>query len=289
MQRILIFCLVTLACSGALHAKSIAYIYGDVAPDGSVPSGENEPFHQMLLTDSGKLGLSTFHAMVEGEGYQIGQFYDQETNLSKDFLKNFDVIIFGLHQKEWSDQELSELDAWIHAGGGILTYSDSASGGHYKQVGLRNSVGQQTVNRIISKYGMEVATDQGGGTRAYQPDEEMEHPIVKGLILEGEGVSPVAVPLDSNVKILIPCSPQNYVDGKSKNLKIQDDGISLQDYQWAALAMAPVGQGHVIALFDRQPLWNNGPGSSIQRKDNQEILRRIIHFLAGSDPDAPSR
>ncbi|MEO0454560.1 MAG: hypothetical protein AAFY98_10545 [Verrucomicrobiota bacterium] len=197
------------------------------------------------------------------------------------------MVLF--HQKEWSDQELSELDAWIHAGGGILTYSDSASGGHYKKVGLRNSVGQQTVNRIISKYGMEVATDQGGGTRAYQPDEEMEHPIVKGLILEGEGVSPVAVPLDSNVKILIPFSPQNYVDGKSKNLKIQDDGISLQDYQWAALAMAPVGQGHVIALFDRQPLWNNGPGSSIQRKDNQEILRRIIHFLAGSDPDAPSR
>ncbi|MEO0454559.1 MAG: hypothetical protein AAFY98_10540, partial [Verrucomicrobiota bacterium] len=75
----------------------------------------------MLLTDSAKLGLSTFHAMVEGEGYQIDQFYDQETNLSKDFLKNFDVIIFGLHQKEWSDQELSELDAWIHAGGGILT------------------------------------------------------------------------------------------------------------------------------------------------------------------------
>ena len=33
-------------------------------------------------------------------------------------------------------------------------------------------------------------------------------------------------------------------------------------------------------MFDRQAMWNDGSGSSINKRDNQEILRRLLNFLA---------
>ncbi len=176
-------------------------------------------------------------------------------------------------------QRKKALDEWLRNGGGVLTYSDSASGGHFGEVGLRNPVGQQTVNNLISAYGMEVATDQGGGVRSYRPVSDTVHPVVDGLVLEGEGVSPVAVQVTSGAKILIPLSESALVDEK-RPLKINPSGITLEEYDWAALAMAPVEKGHIAVLFDRQPMWNAGPGSDIRRKDNREILRRLIRFLA---------
>jgi len=33
-------------------------------------------------------------------------------------------------------------------------------------------------------------------------------------------------------------------------------------------------------MFDRQPMWNNGPGSDIDEQDNREILLVVMNFLA---------
>lgn len=118
-----------------MFGANIAYIHGDVAPDGTVPSGTAEPYDQMLLTDSGTTGLSMFKTMVEAEGHTISQYYDQTTTLNAALLNQFDVVIFSLHQKIWSATEKSALDSWVRAGGGILIYSDSASGGLWREVG----------------------------------------------------------------------------------------------------------------------------------------------------------
>ena len=101
-------------------AKQVAYIHGDVAADGTIPSRTEPPYDPMLLTDTGSKGCSEFKAVVEGEGYAISQHYDQGTTLDAAFLGQFDVIGFGLHQKLWSSVEKAALDAWIRAGGGIL-------------------------------------------------------------------------------------------------------------------------------------------------------------------------
>jgi hypothetical protein len=272
---------VTLLAS-SLHAVSVAYIHGDVAPNGNIPSGSSEPYDQMLLDDSSDTGMSTFKQMVEDEGYTIDQFYDGTTTLDAGFLDQFDTVIFGLHQKIWSASEKAALDAWLQAGGGALFYSDSAAGGAWYNVGAQNNVGQTAVNNVISAYGMEVLVDQADGTKAIKPGPTATHPVIVGdLIFEGEGVSPVAVDPNSGVEILIPYvnSPEYSVSGAPNIIHTQNLTISNPDY--AALAYTQVGSGIVMVAFDRQPFWNNGIGSNIQKRDNFEILRRIVKFLSG--------
>lgn len=269
-----------LVCNLSLEAaKRVAYIYGDVAADGSIPSASASAYDQMLLTDSGNTGLSIFRSMVEGEGYTISQHYDATLVFDQSFLEQYDVILFGLHQRVWTVGEQALLDAWIRKGGGILMYSDSAAGGRFDLVGIGNSTGQTAVNSILSNYGMQVAVDQGGGTRSYKASVDTTSPIVYGeLVFEGEGVSPVAVDPTGIAEVLIPLDPANRVGGS--NLSVGTSGISIANPDWAVIGQATVGAGHVIAIFDRQPLWNNGPGSDIEKADNAEILRRIVRYLA---------
>lgn len=269
-----------------VQAKRVAYIHGDVAADGTIPSGSQAPYDQMLLNDGGNTGLSQFQALVEAQGYTISQHYDAETTLDAAFLAPLDVIIFGLHQKVWSQAEQSALDAWIQKGGGILMYSDSAAGGLFSRVGIKNPVGQTAVNSILSQYGMQVAVDQGGGTRAYVPNANSSNPIIWDVpIFEGEGVSPVAVDPTGPAQVLIPLAPANRVSNSTLN--IDDVGITITDPLWAVVAYTPVGRGHVMAIFDRQPMWNNGPGSDINEEDNKEVLRRIVRFLARDYGNSP--
>jgi len=267
--------------------KRVAYIYGDVSEDGDIPSGAEAPYHQMLLDDSGSLGMSMFRDLVQGEGYAIEQFYDQALTLTASFLAQFDVVVFGLHQKAWSASEKENLDAWLQAGGGMFIYSDSAAGGKFNLVGAQNSVGQMVVNNLIGQYGMEVTVDQANGVKAYRAGPGALHAIVADRpVLEGEGVSPVAVdPTNPDVARLIPYEddPDYKVSG-NPNIPHQQ-GLTIANPEFAALAVARRGDGRIIAMFDRQPMWNNGPGSDIEEEDNTEVLRRIVRYLAGDIED----
>ncbi|WOO40862.1 DUF5060 domain-containing protein [Rubellicoccus peritrichatus] len=264
------------------RSKQVAYIHGDVSQDGTVPSGAAAPYDQMLLTDSGSTGLSQFKTMVEAEGYSIDQFYDQTTTLDASFLDNYDVVIFGLHQKIWSSAEKTALNDWLQAGGGMLIYSDSAAGGKFDVVGAQNTTGQTVVNNLISSYGMEVTVDQANGIKAYRAGPSASHGIVQGRpILEGEGVSPIAVDPTGSATVLIPyINNSDYKVSGDPNVPHQQN-LTISNPDFAALALRPVGSGNIIAMFDRQPMWNNGPGSDIEERDNEEILRRIVRFLAG--------
>ncbi|MEN8842578.1 MAG: malectin [Lentimonas sp.] len=273
--------IILLSPSVCLHAaKQVAYIHGDVSAAGVIPSGSAAAYDPMLIDDTGSTGLSDFKAMIEAQGYTITQHYDQTVTLDSVFLNQFDVVLFGLHQKIWPQVEQDALDVWIQTGGGILMYSDSAAGGLYSSVGINNQTGQTAVNSILSNYGMEVAVDQGGGVRSYRASSGVSNPIVSDqLIFEGEGVSPVAIDPTGIAEVLIPLSSANLVV-ENKSLSINTVGITIANPDWAVMGHAQVGLGHVIAIFDRQPMWNDGPGSDIKKRDNEEILRRIVRYLA---------
>lgn len=276
-MRIVIILSLLLICA---RAKDVAYIHGDVAADGTIPSGAASPYDQMLLTDTGSTGCSKFRQMIEAEGYTISQHYDATTTLDAAFLDQFDVIVFGLHQNIWSIAERSALDLWIRAGGGIMMYSDSASGGRFNLVGIGNNTGQLAVNSILSAYGMQVAVDQGLGTRSYVAPADEGNPIVADSVdFEGEGVSPVAVDESTGARAIVPYEDANKTGGGGSAVN-NASGITIANPRWAAIGHQSVGGGNVIAIFDRQPLWNNGPGSDIEERDNMEILRRIVRFLA---------
>ena len=278
MKHLLITGLIAGLLSSPLtsNAGNVAYIHGDISEAGFTPastatSGANTPYDQMLLTDTGNLGLSIFRDLVEEQGHSIGQYYDQDTELNASFLNDKDVLVFGLHQKLWSNAEKSALDTWLRNGGGMLVYSDSASGGFHRIVGAQNPVGQTVSNNLISDYGIEIMVDQANGAPSADALDNASIVGLRGLTLMGEGVSPIAfTPGDSNVEVLIP------YDGPIRT----NDGLTISNPEYAALALRPVGDGHVMALFDRQPIWNNGNGANIQDADNQDIFVSIINFLA---------
>ncbi len=268
--------IVSFVFSTNAFAASIAYIHGRVANDGTVlAEGVGQPFDQMLITDSGDRGLSVFRQLVQAEGHSIDQFRDNGITLNSEFLNRYEVIIFGLHQKLWSASEKSALDRWLRSGGGMFIYSDSASGGSFRIVGAQNPVGQTATNNLIAQYGMQVTVDQADGTTAQVVNANTSISGINGLVLEGEGVSPIASARnDSNVEILVP-----YI--RSRNPLIpHSQNITIADPVYASLALRPVEQGHIVAMFDRQPMWNNGPGSDIEEEDNRAILREVINFLA---------
>ncbi|MEM7561426.1 MAG: hypothetical protein AAF353_00110 [Pseudomonadota bacterium] len=276
-QFAVVFWAVLCLCVTA-NAANVLYIHGDVAADGTVPSGSAAPYDQMLLDDTGSTGLSQFRTMVQSQGHSIIQRYDRTTTLTAGLLAGYSVVIFGLHQKSWSGSERSALDSWLRNGGGMLIYSDSASGGRFNIVGAQNTVGQTVTNNLIAPYGLQVTVDQADGVRTMPSSSS--HPIVSGgLTLEGEGVSPIAVDQsDSSANILVPYT---------RNVN-RTENITITNPQWGALVLKPIGAGHISVMFDRQPMWNNGPGSDINEEDNREILRRLINFLAEAPNSEPS-
>jgi len=262
---------------------NVAYIHGDISEAGFTPAssattGATTPYDQMLLTDTGGTGLSTFRDLVQEQGYSIDQYYDQVTELNANFLSDKDVIVFGLHQKRWSTAERDALDLWLRDGGGMLIYSDSASGGFHRIVGAQNSVGQSISNNLISRYGIEIMVDQANGAPSIDALDTASIVGLRGLTLKAEGVSPIAFdPNNNDVEVLIP-----YTGPIRTNA-----GLTISNPEYAALALRPVGDGHVMALFDRQPIWNDGNGANIEDEDNRLIFSTIIDFLA-ERPNATS-
>ncbi len=278
------FVIAQLLFSASADAASIAYIHGRVANDGTIlDEGVGEPYDQMLITDTGRTGLSRFRTLVENEGHTIEQFRDQGLNFNSAFVNQFDLIIFGLHQRVWSNADKQVLDQWLQAGGGMFIYSDSASGGFFREVGAQNPVGQTVTNNLIATYGMQVTVDQADGTTPQTANQNTSISGVNGLILEGEGVSPVAIsPSDSSIEVLVP-----YSRTRDPEVRHQQN-LTIEPRIFASMVLKPVGQGHVIVMFDRQPMWNDGPGSSIQRRNNGEILREVVNFLGQSSSGNPN-
>lgn len=278
--KLIIFIACALLTSN-VFAGSIAYIHGRVADNGVVlAEGVGTPFDQMLIDDSGKTGLTLFASFVRGDGHTITQFRDSSTNLNSTFLNNYDVVIFGLHQKMWSSTEKTALDIWIRAGGGLFIYSDSASGGSSRNsaVSAQNATGQSVTNNLISQYGMEVTVDQADGVVTQTVKSNTSISAIDGLSFQGEGVSPIAVAQNnSNVEILIS------LERNQSPLVKHTDNISIEpasERVYAALALRPLDAGNIIVMFDRQPIWNNGAGSDIEKEDNSTILREVVNFLA---------
>lgn len=288
MNKLLLITLIgCLIYSANAIGASVAYIHGRVADNGTVlEEGVGEPFDQMLITDSGRTGLSRFRQLVESQGHSINQFRDTSTNLDAAFLDDYDVVIFGLHQKIWSPAEKAALDTWIQAGGGMFIYSDSASGGSFRLVPGRaqNTVGQTVTNNLIAQYGMQVTVDQADGVTAQLANSGTSISSIDALTLEGEGVSPIAVAEnDPDVEVLVP-----YQRNQTPLIR-HTQNISIVNPVYASLVLRPVGQGHIVAMFDRQPMWNDGPGSDIEEEDNTVVLREIVNFLAlRPDIEGPS-
>jgi hypothetical protein len=270
------------ALTASAHAGIPAlYIYGDVSEEGAIPSGDKQPFHQMRLNDTGRLGMSEFKEAIEDVGFDLTEQYDAALELNAAFLKNYRVIILGSNQRMFSKAEASAVENWVHQGGGLIAWSDSAFGGHYRKVGIDNTLGRDSNNRITEPFGMYFLTDSGGGNyliSEYTEDHYLNNDDRNGGVrYRGEGVS--CVRISPPARMLAPLQG----GGLGGKLSVNKVDAPYQPERDAALAIAEPGKGRVVGIFDRNCFWNAGDGTRLSHVDNREFVQRVVVWAAGEE------
>ncbi|SDX30833.1 hypothetical protein SAMN05444411_104173 [Lutibacter oricola] len=267
-----------------LSAQNVMYVYGDVSADGDIPSGDKKPFHQMRLTDTGNLGMSQFLEALEEVKLTVTEVYDQEIEFTLKSLKNIDVLILASNQRVFSKNEAKAVGKWVNNGGGLVVWSDSAFGGEYKLVGVDNPTGRISDNIITEQFGMHFLTDNGAGN--YLVKEYTKNHFLNannkngGIRFRGEGVSFVRI---SPPAIMLAKAQEGGLGGKLRVNK--NDGVFNAETD-AALAIANIGKGRVVGLFDRNLFWNAGAGTRISHSDNREFTQRLMLYAAGIEDES---
>lgn len=264
-------------------APQILYLYGDVAADGTVPSGDQAPFHQMRLDDTGPRGLSQFSEAIRQLGFRLTEAYDAETELNDALLAPLQVLILGSNQRRFTGDEAAAVRRYVENGGGLVAWSDSAFGGHWRQVGVDNPAGRLSNNDLTTSFGMYFMTDNGAGNYLIQ-EQAFDHFLNAyrrkgGVEFRGEGVSPVRV---SPPARLLAKLQEGGLGGK---LRLNAVDGSLDPERDAALAIAEVGEGRVVGIFDRNLFWNAGEGTRLSHADNRAFTQRVMLWAAGREND----
>lgn len=283
MSKKVSFVFVFLISSIMLYSQNVLYVYGDVAANGSVPSGDEKPFHQMRLNDEGRLGMSGFKKALQEVKLTVSEAYDQDIKFTQSFLKDLNVVILASNQRIFDESEANAIKKWVENGGGLVVWSDSAFGGDFKEVGLDNSTGRDSDNSITKQFGMYFLTDNGGGNylvENYTEDHYLNNYNKNGGVrFRGEGVSFVRV--SSPAKVLAKVQSGG-LGGKLKVNKI--DGVYNETTD-ACLAIAEIKKGRVIGLFDRNLFWNAGAGTQLSHSDNKEFTQRLLLWAAQAEND----
>lgn len=264
--------------TGGRRSQKVLYLYGDVAADGTVPSGEAEPFHQMRLSDTGPHGLSKFRRTLEQAGFRPVERYDADTTLSRSLLDEYAVVILGSNQHRFDEAEREAVGEWVTDGGGLLAWSDSAFGGDFRQVGVCNPAGSQSNNDLTEQFGLSFLRDNGGGNyrvRRYTEDHFLNaDDRTGGVVFRGEGVSAIRVSPPATMLARLQSG------GLGGEIAVCPQDAPYRPGRDAALAVATVGEGRVAGTFDRNTFWNGGAGTDITEADNREYAQRLVRWCA---------
>ena len=283
MKSRIILLFISLLCVLTLSAQNVVYVYGDVAADGTVPSGSQAPFHQMRLNDEGNLGMSGFKQALEAVGCTVSEAYDQEMTINAEFLKSVDVLILASNQRIFTAAEAKALNRWVKKGGGVLSWSDSGFGGDYRAVGVANDLGRVSDNALMVQFGMYFLTDNGAGN--YLVNEYTQDHFInkntksKGVAFRGEGVSFVRV---SPPAVMLAKAQEGGLGGR---LVVNEKDGEFQEHTDASLAVAEINKGRVVGVFDRNLFWNAGAGTRLSHSDNRLFAQRIVLWAAGIEDE----
>ena len=223
--------------------------------------------------------MSQFTAAIRELGCEIDEAYDAEIRLNKETLRDIDVLILASNQRRFDAKEAATVNAWVRAGGGLVAWSDSAFGGLWKKVGVDNELGRLSDNDLTEPFGMYFMTDNGAGNylvKKYEKDHFINaNERDGGIGFRGEGVSVVRVSPPAEMLARLQHG------GLGGGIRLNKKDGKIDPDRDAALAVASVGKGRVIGVFDRNPFWNAGEGTQLSHADNREFTQRLVIWAAG--------
>ena len=259
----------------------VLWLYGDVASNGTIPSGGN-PFQQMRLNDNGNEGFADFAGFINsmvgpnGETYEISEMYDVDFDPATD-LNDITVLWLASSQRVFTAQEVTTIFNWGQAANrGLIAFSDSALGGGSGASGggYQNQRGQLARAPIFDDI-LKVAVDQVDGTKQW--NIAASHPISDSSVLtwEGEGHSPCVLHATGGATSIV-----DYDD----NTLNHDQGVVYSGSPYTGtisiLASHQMGSFRRLYIGDRNWGWKAGDGSNIFQFDNTLFAQNTIQWAA---------
>ncbi len=278
--------------SASVSAQSVLFVKGGPGTLGFFEGGSDEQAASITnnQTFNGNHGWGTFAANLRAAGYTTTEISEGTggnagVNFAGMNLAQYDVIVLGSNNAIYSAAQINAVDNYVRAGGGLLTVSDGNFGSDFCD-SPRSDQG------FLSRYGIIVHQDLGtySLTRAGGDFVNSTHPILAGVnAFDGEGVSPFSlaptVPAGVTVTRLVRAKNTIALNNGTAGVN-QCRGTSRPNNNSdGTLFTATVGQGRVVAHFDRNTFFNqNGAGTSINRFDNNRLALNIMAWLraAGS-------
>ena len=249
-------------------APRALFVQGDFIPESGAPES------RLFDPADGPLSFTRLRRDVleAGLGLRVEELIlTPAASIAPDRLAGAAVVVLGSNGRRLGGSEVAALNAYLSAGGSVLTYADF-------QYGPDNWASD---NDFLSQYGVEVFPDN------FQPRTRITdvfgpHPVITGVrALEVEGISQFRMTpaAQASATILARCAP------------LTRSGCILQPAELARVLPGDAvgcvfvrefaGGGRLAGVCDRN-LFHNGPqkdGTDLGQADNRAFARNLFAWL----------
>ncbi len=248
--------------------KNVLFIQGS-----HLPAGTFAP--QCRLADPSPYGFSTLRDLLLLAGFgSVVEVVDASVAVTPQLLAPFGVVVLGTNERTWTASEVGVIEAYVRAGGGLVSYSDFMFGPN----------NWSSENQVLSRFGLLVAPDNFGGPVSVT--SLAPHPIAAGVAVgfEGEGVSVLEL-VGNGVDPIVNVAPCLANGGACAPLPLAAPSGSPNPV-FSACATVTAGSGRVVATFDRNTFFNPvaGPplfGTDLSRASNVTYATNLFLWAAG--------
>ncbi|MBS3794531.1 MAG: hypothetical protein KGY80_06525, partial [Candidatus Thorarchaeota archaeon] len=208
------------------------------------PRNGIDPWDEEALFPS-KFG--TFRNLLVNHSFTVDKLYPSpEGNLTQERLEPYDVLILVLPEYNFTDDERTAVQSWVHSGGSLLTMSESLS---YQSANIK-PVDQ--INQLMGPFDMEIVSGLNWSVTA----SIVKHPI-----------------RDRASQVYMDCvGPLNITEGAFPLVEKDEDVF---------MAGSEYGNGRVVLSGGM-----NWPGHiALTSLDNRHWALNVLNWLGASEAD----
>lgn len=274
-----------------LSAQSVLFIRGADRSGGFLEAGNDQQRTEQLAdifntsTSNGNHGWAELRMALEAAGFAVTQITETaETSSGPSAglpvafdelnLAQYDVIVFGSNNAQYSAAQIDSIEAWIRTGGGALFISDANFGSDWADA-------PNSDQQFLDRFGLVMNQDNGTYVlrRSNGDFNRPDHPILAGVdAFDGEGVSPIVVQATEDVVVRARNSTR--VNSPPFGNNNQGQTRPVNDFDGALVVLEP-DLGRIAGHFDRNTFFNqNGAGTNINRFDNLTYAINLFTWLA---------
>ena len=255
-------------------------------------SGNDDPSRTEQLADifnasisGGNHGWAELRMALEAAGFSVTQRTETAETASGPSaglpvafdqldLGQYDVIVLGSNNAEYTAAQIDAVETWIRTGGGALFISDANFGSDWADA-------PDSDQQFLDRFGLIMNQDNGTYVlrRSNGDFNRPDHPILAGVdAFDGEGVSPIVV--QDTGDVVVRARNSTRVNSPPFGNNNQGQTRSVNDFD-GTLVVLESDLGRIAGHFDRNTFFNqNGAGTNINRFDNLTYAINLFTWLA---------